>query len=158
ALPGTADSVTIDNLGNPTVVVNGDLPAVGSLDNRAVLRIAGNTSRGFGRLTVAQDLVNHGIIQLTTTANNSGNKNAYLTSTGGTLTNAADGRIEALAGQGDDRFLTGNLTNLGTIFVESSATLSINGGIFSQQAGSVNGTGQLVQSGGAFTFTGGTLT
>src|SRR5437764_117606 len=40
AVPGVADQVQIDQLGNTTVVVHGDLPAVGSLDNRALLRIA----------------------------------------------------------------------------------------------------------------------
>jgi len=53
-------------------------------------------------------------------------QNAYLTIQGGTLTNAADGRIEAWPSR-RCRFITGNVTNQGIIAVEAGKfTLNLN--------------------------------
>jgi len=121
--------------------------------------LEGNTANGYSRLFVNQDVVNHGILRMETSSTDGADRSTHLTTRNNAkLINASGGRIEAKAGQGWNRYITGNFRNEGTISVESGATLTLNGsGQVEQASGLIEtfGTGQVLQTSGRFTFTGG---
>ncbi|MFN0051312.1 MAG: hypothetical protein ACKV0T_03925, partial [Planctomycetales bacterium] len=162
-VPGAFDDVTIDVAGNDTITVRGAPAQVKSLVNNETLFIEGRTNTGAAKLSVTESFMNHGVIRMESTANNpNADESSYLTMTNGTLTNASDGRIDVFAGTGDSRFITGNLTNEGAISVATGIRLTLvaTGASVIQSAGTMaaDGTGDVFQTDGSFTFTGGATT
>ena len=152
-MTGSQVKVTASTATPATIRIVGDNnQLISDVLTNTTLWLDGNTLFGFSRFILDQDLANHGTIRLDNSSNDGNNEDSYLTVRTGTLTNAADGRIEAIAGQGDGRYLTGNLTNQGTIFVETGIALNVHASAFLQQGGTVDAQGKLVHSGGAFAF------
>src|SRR5262249_10081942 len=92
------------------------------------LWLDGNVVYGYSQLFIDQDSSNHGIIRLDCTSNDGNDRGDYL-SIAGTLTNAADGRIEALADQGDNRVMSGNMVNAGHLVAHTFLTIGSGGAI-----------------------------
>src|SRR5439155_619907 len=90
-------------------------------------------------LTVAAGLSNHGTILLQSI---NSNWNETLTTASGTLTNAADGTIQAGAGTGGGRTITSTLVNRGQVSVDSNSLLTIQG-TYNAAGGNISGPGYL---------------
>ncbi len=157
---GSTVSGSLDNRGTllaqGTSAINGNLTtATGS-----TLRVQGSNA-GDAALTVARGFTNSGAIELTSIDTS---KAATLTVTSGTLTNAAGANLRALPGTGGARSLFAQLDNPGTLTVAqdlglditnrtfnnsgkldiaSGRTLTVGGGTFNLQTGTVTGSGAL---------------
>src|SRR5262249_54167338 len=130
-------------------------------DNQAnvTLWVQGSDAGGNATLTLAADVTNHGTIQLES-VNQSWSSN--LTTGTFTLTNAADGTLQANRGTAGNRILTGNLTNLGAINVAGGITLTseLTGGRTLRLAGgtvTADATSTFLAQNGAVTYDGGTI-
>lgn len=81
--------------------------------------------------------------------------------TSGTLTNMAGGTLRANYGTGGNRQIIGNVTNQGTILVETATVLDfqlgVSGGTFTHSGGTISGSGEFRVGGGTYQFNGGTV-
>ena len=141
-------------------------------DNLAGLTLFLESSYEYGHsyVTTTGDVTNHGTLRLeTTTANDGLHYSASLNmATGATLTNAASGVINVRVGAGGNRSINGNITNQGTIRVESDLTFGngtaqhVNQGIIALIGGNLtlagnsfaNHAGALIAGHGVFNTTG----
>lgn len=139
-VPGPGDLARIAADGTYTVLVE-RTTEVGGLD------VGGGTSdptlwvqgrNGAGHVTLrAGTLTNRGRILLESI------DTAHRSELEGTIVNAAGGTIEAGLGSGGPRVIEGVLTNDGTIRVVAGAGLSVSGGAFDQNGGTLEGGGTL---------------
>ncbi len=151
ALPTAGDVVVIDLPSNVTVQLSDGAASVNSLQLSDTLVLDG------GSLSVAGDLVNTGAIHL---ASDGG---AVLV-VNGTLTNAPGSLLSADQGAGGVQQIDANINNQGTVNVDPGVGLVIQGAAssgpdFTQAGGTltVPGGGWVVQVGGVFHYTGGSL-
>jgi len=107
---GTGSS-TIETLGVGTLD--------GNMSSGQTLEINGTCSDN-GAETEDASLTNHGTIELTSV--NCGNQSTLAIGTGLTLTN--DGTLEALGGDGGTRYISGNVTNDGTVNIDEESGYS----------------------------------
>ncbi len=147
----------------------------------SLIRIQGNNTFGAANLTIASGFTNNGTIALSDTLGSFG---AGLHVTSGTLTNAAGAFIDSRVGANGTRSLDAQLNNQGTLTVSqplaltktsavhsNSGTINVNAKLTIQQSGvspSFTNTGggsipigtgdTVVVSGGAFAYSGGTIT
>ncbi|MFN0052759.1 MAG: CARDB domain-containing protein [Planctomycetales bacterium] len=102
----------------------------------STLWVDGTSTFSLSKLTIPDNLTNHGTIRLETTSNDSRDCGSYLTIVSGrALTNSSDGIIESKIGQGDERVISGRLINEGAISVPSGllefvGTLDAAGGTY----------------------------
>ena len=143
-IPGIDDDVTIQIPSDDTIFVRGSTPQIKTLVNHGRIWLEGRSDVGFAKLTVTHDLINHGVIRMESTSNNDFyDEGSYLTVTEGVLTNAADGRIEVLAGTGDGRVVLAEVVNEGTLRADADFSLGrsqaahINRGLISLQNASL---------------------
>jgi hypothetical protein len=101
----------------------------------ATLRIQGSSAAGVGRLTVTNGFTNNGVIELTDINLGWG---AELVVTNGTLTNAASGKIQAIAGMNGTRRFYGALSNLGLVTIDLGQLFSVTGTITQQNPGRID--------------------
>jgi RHS repeat-associated protein len=124
----------------------------GTVSQSVTLTVQGNNPYGIGALAVADGTVNDGIIDL-----NSGyGGNSVQLNSQGTFTNGTSGTIEVIQGGGGNRYLNGNVTNQGTLIVDSGITLNSQNGLFTQGGGSINSNGGFASSLESLNFNGGT--
>jgi len=133
----------------------------GNVTAGSTVAIEGTVANGAARWSAAGDWINAGTLQFITVVNDYHDRGTYLT-VQGVLTNAPSGRIDILAGTGDSRVLYGNLRNEGTLSVEASTELSIQGvGDVPPQLTLAGGQwdvpGGVVLEGGRMTVLGGTI-
>lgn len=128
-------------------------------DNLAgtTLWVEGRVDYDRARLTVVGSLTNHGVILLETSQNDGWDRGSYLIVHEGVLCNAANGRIEAQAGEGDGRSITGSLRNEGLLVASTNTPFVLIGDV-TQAAGELRGDGELRMDSGRFDFEGGVLT
>ena len=141
-----------------TLIALGSNAVTGGLTTTAVsiLRIAGS-SFGTGQVAMPSGFTNLGGVELTN-VDPTFARDALLTLTTGTLTNATGGTIKSLPGTfGGNRFLRGSLTNQGQVAVTQTLTLDQAGAVYSNAStGSIvltTGDVSLTQSGASPTFT-----
>jgi hypothetical protein len=150
----------------------------GNVAANTTILVQGADAGGSATLTAAASFSNAGTITLQSTNQN---WDSNLVVAAGTLTNAATGIINSNQGTAGGRTISANLTNNGTInintdtsFSKSSGvytntnaiavaagkTLSINGSsqVFNQNDGTLSGTGTLSVANATFNFNGGTTT
>jgi fibronectin-binding autotransporter adhesin len=123
-------NAAVENAG--TIVAKGSPSITGAFtsDAGSTVQVLGNFWTFGSTLKLTGDFTNHGLIQLSSI---DGAYNSALVVSGGTLTNGTDGTVEALAGTGGSRSITGNLINQGTVSLHTN-TLSLIGGDFTQTA------------------------
>jgi fibronectin-binding autotransporter adhesin len=95
----------------------------GSFTNgeNGLLQLAGGVNNTSAVLTVANDLTNYGVIQLTARL---GGVGTTLNVTSGTLTNAPGALLETLAGTGGTHTLNAQLDNQGTVNLSQRLTIT----------------------------------
>jgi len=121
----SADTINADLNNQGTLLVPTGVNAInGALTTatNSIIRVRGDGAVASAALTVANGFTNNGVIELT--AINGVGNTAALNVTSGTLTNAASGSIQSLAGAGGPRSLNAQVTNLGTLTVEQSLTIN----------------------------------
>jgi hypothetical protein len=123
-------NAAVENAG--TIVAKGSPSITGAFtsDSGSTIQILGNFWTSGSTLKLTGDFTNHGLIQLSSI---DGAYNSALVVSGGTLTNGTDGTVEALAGTGGSRSITGNLINQGRVTLHTN-TLSLIGGDFTETA------------------------
>jgi|GEM_PF-1190706 len=121
------------------------------------LWIDGNSSPwGRAELVATQLVANAGIVRMETTLNDGSDRGVRFRANGGFI-NLPGGRIEALAGTGDNRRFYGDLVNQGTIEVEPGTLLQLLNASFTQASGTLDLGGTLRVQSGDFIFSGGTV-
>ncbi|MCK4343282.1 MAG: hypothetical protein KAY37_16330 [Phycisphaerae bacterium] len=152
----------------------------GDISAGQTILVEGSYSDGHALLTAAEGFTNAGTITLETAYNG---YNSHLTVTTGTLTNAVSGVIDINLGDGGPRTISADITNNGTINVNTPTTFSKSNGVctnnnafniaadgsltinynthqtFSQEAGTLAIAGAFHMKGtNIFNFNGGTIT
>jgi hypothetical protein len=159
SVPSALDDVIIDLTPTTEVRLRGTVPVVKSLTNYGILFLEGRTDTGLASLTLDADSINFGTIKMEATSNDSSNRGSYLQTRGvAKLTNSATGIIRV--GTGDGGTISGVFQNEGTIQALPLMRLSFPGTTVTHASGSlaVDPTGEILQTGGSFTFTGGSTT
>jgi hypothetical protein len=139
--PGYVYYATLNILASPssatTILVGGRgvVLATNNLANTTIW-VQGNGTWQQAQMTVDNGVTNHGTILLES-VNNTWSDTLALS---GTLINAADGTIQATAGSGGDRTITGTLDNQGQISVDTSSLLTIQG-TYDADGGNISGPG-----------------
>jgi hypothetical protein len=147
--------------GAASFVAHGGCTLNGNLAAGQSLAVQGCDAAGTATLTWASGWTNAGTVTLQSADHWYVDSNLVVA--GGVLTNAPGGDIEALAGSGGGRRLTGSLANQGLLHIGSGVGFVVAGGAtapaLAQQAGSVqvDSGAWLEQYGGSFTFTGGAV-
>lgn len=140
-----------------TILLNGLCSFTGVVPLGQLLWIEGRVDTGLARLTATNSFTNHGTIRLETTQNDYADRGSYLVVQNGALWNSAVGRIEANAGMGDGRSITGTVWNEGTLVAGAGATLAMAGDL-TQAGGEIRGDGEFRVDGGRVDMLGGMLT
>ena len=157
-LTSTTLNIGNDSNGAAEFSIRGSANFSGNVAPGQIIRVQGDATNGSATLTAAGNFSNSGNITLETVSGSTSTSN--LTVTSGTLTNATGGVIDVNAGGGGSRTISANLTNDGTVNLNTSTTFSkssgsyINNNAFNIAAGqtlTINGSSQ------AFTQAGGTL-
>ena len=130
-----------------------------ALSPQVTLWLDGNINDGYSQLFVDQDETNFGKIRMESSSDAGGNEASYLSiRNGARLTNAPSGIIELNAGAGDSRFISGNITNNGTVRVGNGmASTSVSGSLLNSAAIQVDPGAQLYLSNTAFSQLGGSI-
>ncbi len=151
----------------------------GNIASGQTILIQGDNSFGAATLTAASGFTNAGTITLESVDGSGSSSNFIVTS--GTLTNAVGGVFNSNIGGGGTRTVSANLTNNGTVNINtdttfstssgnytnnnafnvaSSKTFTINGSsqVFTQAGGTLAATGQFDLTSAAFNFNGGAIT
>jgi YVTN family beta-propeller protein len=113
----------------------------------SLIRIQGNGSTGFSRLTVASGFTNNGTITLTDSTSAYG---AGLDVTSGTLVNAAGALIVANLGASGPRQLNAELDNQGTLAISTAGAQGLS---MTRAAAAHQNSGTITVSSGALTIT-----
>ena len=122
--------------GAGTIVVHGNSTLTGNISAGQTVWVQGHGSfGGNATLTVSGGASNAGTINLQ--SGYQGYDSDLVISGDGTFTNAASGIIEANAGTGGNRNITGNLTNSGAIDVGDNTYITFTGGVY-EEAGGTN--------------------
>jgi hypothetical protein len=155
-VPGAGDDVVIPGELDMEIVVQGSTPAVKNLINYSTVKIHGSGHLGNAIFTIFDSATNHGVIRLESAG--STYHETLAVAPGATLTNAADGVIEARVGSGGTRTMTGAVENFGTIratgiFFGGVSTLTHAGGVLEGM-----GAGLFFVNAGRLNFTGGATT
>jgi len=141
AVPGPTDDVTIGLPGADSLTISvPGAQTVNRLENHAILAVQGGLLRQHAVLEVLSGAVNAGRIVLSSVAGYT----ARLAVSGGTLTNASGGVIEARDGETPNSFLDGSFLNHGTVIVQANAVLLCTGPSFLNDVeGLISGKGTL---------------
>jgi len=142
-----------------TIVIHGACTLSGNVQAGQTVWVQGSNVGQHATLTAASGFSNAGAIRLESIDQNWASN---LTVTSGTLTNAGAGVINVNAGSGGGRTISANLTNNGTVNLNTGSTALA--GVFTNTAGfnipatgavTMNGSGQaLNQDGGTFSNAG----
>jgi hypothetical protein len=131
-----------DAISTPTTirVLGGSNSLIGAISSTTVVWLDGNTTYGTSSLNILEHVQNLGTIRMESTSSSNLNgwthdQAATITVSGPALTNTATGRIEVLTGAGEDRVITGNILNHGSIRIQSGATLKTVGSALSNYCG-----------------------
>ena len=155
-LLGSTITTALSNQGLLLVKADGGASAIdGTLttNGNSTIRVRADGSVGAATLTVAGGFTNNGAVELTA-LNGSGNT-ATLNVTSGTLTSAAAGTIQSLAGTGGTRNLNAQINNQGLLTIAQGLTIN-QASASHNNSGTINVNGGdllVTQSGTAPTFT-----
>ena len=141
-LLGSTITTALSNQGLLLVKADGGASAIdGTLttNGNSTIRVRADGNVGAATLTVAGGFTNNGAVELTA-LNGSGNT-ATLNVTSGTLTSAAAGTIQSLAGTGGTRNLNAQINNQGLLTIAQGLTIN-------QASASHNNSGTINVNGG----------
>ena len=150
-VPGPSDIAFITLAGNYTVLVDRNASAgsltLGGLSGSPTLWVAGNSTAGSITLTVNNDFNSSGILRIESQGSNWSSQ----VTVGGLFSNT--GTIDSRVGSGGPRTISGNLVNLGNLFVNQTLTLFKAGGVYANEGEIQIASGQsLVMSGQSQVF------
>jgi hypothetical protein len=153
--PGYVHSGILNVTASPpsptTILVDGSSYLTSDVLPNTTVWVQGNNVFGantYATLAPSAGLTNHGTILLQSI--NGASYTDTLDCTSGTFTNAVNGTIQASAGSGGSRTITGTLTNLGSVTVSAGTYLAVNNG--SRTATVVNQGQVVVDPAGLLTF------